>query len=149
MNRTQAIKGILNEYDDGKTLFVTTDGLISREFYGMKQKNVFTMTGSMGLAPAIGLGIALNTKKRVVCVNGDGAYAMSLGTQILINHYNLPNLVHIVLDNRCYETTGGQKMVKVPRIGNVIITRIKKGGEKPPRIGDLRKITRKFKKDII
>ena len=149
MDRKQALRIILDNYDDGKTLFVSTDGLISREIYAMKQKNVFPMTGSMGLASAIGFGIALNTKKRVVIISGDGSYVMGLGTQALIEDYTLPNLIHIVLDNGCYETTGCQKCVKIPKgFKKVKIIKIKIGGEKPPRIQNLKQIAKNFKRDV-
>ena len=61
----------------------------------------------MGIAPCIGLGIALNTKKNVVVLSGDGALLMHLGITHTIRDYNLKNLFVYVLDNGCHESVGG------------------------------------------
>ena len=148
MSRQQAITQILRDYDDGETLFVITDGILSREFYARKKDHIFCMTGSMGLVPAIALGVALNTKKRVVAVSGDGSFLMSLGTQALLNHYNLPNLIHIIIDNGSYETTGGQRAVEIPYMDGVIVFKVKKGGEKPARIQSLKMMVERFRADV-
>ena len=141
MNRRQAIKKILKESKDA--IIVSTDGLISREVYDLRKRKVFPMVGSMGLAPSIGLGIALNTNKEVIIINGDGSFLMSAGTQQLINYYHLPNLKHFILDNEMYETTGNQKCIPIKADGCSVI-KIKKGGEKPPRIKELKKIKKCF-----
>jgi len=41
-------------------------------------------------------------------LEGDGSAMMSLGTLPLIASEAPPNLVHIILDNEAYESTGGQ-----------------------------------------
>ena len=67
------------------------------------------MQGSMGIAPAIGLGVALNTDKPVVVLSGDGALLMHLGITHTIRDCNLSNLFIYVLDNGCHESVGEYK----------------------------------------
>jgi sulfopyruvate decarboxylase subunit beta len=68
----------------------------------------FYMTGSMGLAATIGTGISLSTGRTVVVVDGDGSLAMN--PNCLLTAGSLPglDLVHIVIDDGAYESTGGQ-----------------------------------------
>lgn len=63
----------------------------------------------MGHAASIALGIALQQpQKKVIVLDGDGAVLMHMGMLSTIGHYQPKNLVHIVLDNEAYETTGNQ-----------------------------------------
>ena len=109
MNRDEAILSILNRHGVN-AVYVFTTGFISRTGYKLcKDKYIaFYMQGSMGMAPAIGLGIALNTDKDVVVVNGDGALLMSLGTTHTLREYAPSNLYHYVLNNNSYESVGEQ-----------------------------------------
>lgn len=109
LSREQAITAIFNSYGPD-TVYVTSTGFISRAVYSMfpENKNIFYMQGSMGLAPAIGLGIAMSTDKDVVVLNGDGAHLMHLGLTHTIRDANLPNLYVHILDNGCHESVGGQ-----------------------------------------
>ncbi len=107
MTREEIIKEIFKKHEDA--IFVTATGFISREVYNLyPEKNVFYMQGSMGLAPAIGLGIALSTKKQVVVLNGDGGHLMHLGLTHTIRDAKLENLIIYVLNNNCYESVGQQ-----------------------------------------
>jgi thiamine pyrophosphate-dependent acetolactate synthase large subunit-like protein len=66
------------------------------------------MTGSMGLAASIGVGIALSSALPVVVVDGDGSLAMNPGCPLTAGAMpNIP-LLHLVLDDGLYESTGGQ-----------------------------------------
>jgi len=67
------------------------------------------MLGSMGLALSIGLGVALaQPHRRVAVLDGDGNLLMSLGALAMAGHMAPPNLMHIVIDNQQYASTGGQ-----------------------------------------
>ena len=66
----------------------------------------------MGCVSSLGLGIALSQpQQRVIAIDGDGAALMRLGALATIGHERPPNLIHILLDNRCHESTGGQATV--------------------------------------
>ena len=143
---SEAIKRILFQEKD--SIIISSDGYISREVFSQRTEGVFPMTGSMGLAPAIGLGIALNTDKRIVIINGDGAFLMSAGTQSLIEHYDLPNLLHIVLINGTYGSTGNQKCINLPQ-GEYEEIIIDPYNEKPSaRIINLEKIKDEIKTQL-
>ena len=110
LNRKEAITSIFGIH--GKNaLYVTNTGYISRAVYNEYplNNNILYMQGSMGIAPCIGLGIALNTKKDVVVLSGDGALLMHLGITHTIRDYNLSNLFIYVLDNGCHESVGAYK----------------------------------------
>ena len=65
--------------------------------------------GAMGKASSVALGIALaQPDRRVVCLDGDGALLMNLGTLITIAGAAPKNLVHFVFEDGVYFTTGGQ-----------------------------------------
>ena len=112
--RYQAIETILSHLRDDD-LVVSTTGMISRELFTLDDRpGNFYMIGSMGLASAMGLGLGLAiqaTQKRVFVLEGDGSALMSLGTLPLIASERPSNLVHIILDNEAYESTGGQASI--------------------------------------
>lgn len=94
-------------------LLIATTGYTGRELYALGDAdNQFYMVGSMGCALSLGLGLALvQPSRRVVVLDGDGALLMRLGSLATCGHYGPPNLVHILLDNGCHESTGGQPTV--------------------------------------
>ncbi len=94
-------------------LIIATTGYTGRELYSIADRpNHFYMVGSMGCAVSIGLGLAkIKTKARVIVVDGDGALLMRLGAITSLSHVNPDNLIHILLDNNEYESTGSQKTV--------------------------------------
>lgn len=95
----------------GGDIVYATTGFISRELGSFADRPLnFYMPGSMGHALALGLGTALNEPdRRVVVLDGDGAAFMHLGTAVTVGAYAPVNLVHVVLDNRSYESTGAQR----------------------------------------
>ena len=109
LSRKQAISAIFDSYGPD-TVYVVSTGFLSRAVYNMfpNNKNIFYMQGSMGLAPAIGMGIAMSTEKDVVVLNGDGAHLMHLGLTHTIRDARLPNLYVHILDNGCHESVGSQ-----------------------------------------
>lgn len=112
IDRYEAIAAIFAsvEPDD---LVLSTTGMISREaFVANDRPGNFYMLGSMGLVSALGLGLALlSPEQRVLILEGDGSALMSLGTLPLIATSSAANLVHIILDNEAYESTGAQPSI--------------------------------------
>ena len=108
-DRPAALRTMLPHLDDD-TLVVSTTGYISRELYGLDDRPLtFYMQGSMGHALGLGMGAALaQPSRRVVVVDGDGAALMHLGSSVTAGQVAPGNLVHVVLDNGAYETTGSQ-----------------------------------------
>lgn len=109
MNRLDCLKIISDLPDDIAVIFTT--GYTCREAHFCKDKNSnFYMVGSMGLASSIAFGLASFTKKKVVVVDGDGSLLMNFSGVFLTRILDdTSNLMHIVLDNSTYDSTGGQK----------------------------------------
>jgi phosphonopyruvate decarboxylase len=108
--RREAIQIVVSSADDDVCLVATT-GKISRELYELHDRDTnFYVVGSMGCASSIALGVALyQPERRVIVLDGDGAALMRLEAMVSIGHYAPANLTHVILDNQCYETTGGQR----------------------------------------
>jgi len=108
VRRYDAVKAIVDCLDD--EFIVACNGLISRELFSVKDRTRnFYMLGSMGLSSAIGLGAALaRPDKKIVVLDGDGNMLMALGILATVGVFLPKNFVEIVLDNECYESTGGQ-----------------------------------------
>jgi phosphonopyruvate decarboxylase len=87
---------------------ISTTGTISRILFDKnhRPKN-FYMFGSMGCACSIGLGYSLSSDSRAVVIDGDGAVLMKMGSLSTNNRFG-KKMIHIVLDNECYSSTGGQ-----------------------------------------
>ena len=112
IDRYEAIGKVMEHVRDGD-LVLSTTGMISREvFITDDRPGNFYMLGSMGLLSAFGLGLATATpEQRVLVLEGDGSALMSMGTLPLIAVESPSNLVHIILDNEAYESTGGQPSI--------------------------------------
>jgi phosphonopyruvate decarboxylase len=89
---------------------LATTGYTGRELYALgDEERQLYMVGSMGCVSSLALGVALcRPARRVVAIDGDGAALMRLGALATIGHEAPPNLVHVLLDNGCHESTGGQ-----------------------------------------
>jgi phosphonopyruvate decarboxylase len=112
MSRYKAIQ-LVRKLLDNEGLIVATTGEIGRELFELGHRaNQFYILGGMGCASAIGLGLSLCQKKRkVIVLDGDGAALMRMGTMATIGYYHPDNLIHTILDNESYESTGGQATV--------------------------------------
>ena len=115
MSREKAISVIVENLDERDAL-VSTTGKISRELYecrelrnGAGSEQDFLAVGSMGHASQIALGVALvQPERRVYCLDGDGALIMHMGSLAIIGSRAPRNFVHVVLNNGCHESVGGQ-----------------------------------------
>jgi phosphonopyruvate decarboxylase len=112
MTRHEALQLILHRLPD-RDLALFTTGMISREAFDIHDRpENFYMIGSMGLLTSFGLGLALQAPSRTIWViEGDGSALMSLGTFPLMATCQPANLIHVVLDNEAYESTGGQPTI--------------------------------------
>ena len=91
------------------TAIIATTGKCGRELFAIADRDAHLyQVGSMGCASGMGLGVALNTAKPVMVLDGDGAALMKLGTLATIGAQAPANLVHVVLDNGVHDSTGGQ-----------------------------------------
>jgi phosphonopyruvate decarboxylase len=94
----------------GHEPIVHANGYVCRESFavGDRPQN-FYMIGSLGLASAIGLGVALAAPgPRSVVFDGDGNLLMNFGVLAMVGGLAPPNLIHVVFDNEVYGSTGNQ-----------------------------------------
>lgn len=91
---------------------IASTGKCGRELFTLadRPRHLYQI-GSMGGASALGLGVALNSRRRVVVLDGDGAALMKLGNLATIGAYRPETLIHVVLDNGVHDSTGGQPTV--------------------------------------
>lgn len=115
--REDAVRCIIKN-SGGSDVFVSTTGKLSRELFEIREsmgdghQRDFLTVGSMGHASMIALGIALSQKKRRVwCLDGDGAAVMHLGSMLLCANSQCDNLVHVVMNNGAHETVGGMPVM--------------------------------------
>jgi phosphonopyruvate decarboxylase len=108
MSRLEALGIALKAVGDDPV--VHANGYICRESFSVADRpQSFYMIGSMGLAGAIGLGLALaRPQGRTVVFDGDGNLLMNLGILAMIGGRRTPNLLHLVFDNEVYGSTGNQ-----------------------------------------
>jgi len=109
--RAAALERVLAAVPDSAAIIATT-GKCGRELFTLADRRQHLyQVGSMGGATGMGLGVALNTPRPVIVLDGDGAALMKLGTLATVGAYAPANLVHLVLDNGVHDSTGGQATV--------------------------------------
>ena len=108
VSRLTALSAVLKCLGDEPVIHA--NGYVCRESFSLGDRpQNFYMIGSMGLASAIGLGVALaRPERRVVVLDGDGNLLMNLGILAMISAAAPRNLVHCVFDNEVYGSTGNQ-----------------------------------------
>ncbi len=115
VTREEALRSILSLLNDSahRVATVATTGKLSRELYELDDQDHskagrFYMVGSMGCAAGFALGVARGYRNKVVCLDGDGALLMKLGTLATATLSGQTNFHHVVIDNGAHESTGGQ-----------------------------------------
>ncbi|MDP6109450.1 MAG: phosphonopyruvate decarboxylase [Rhodospirillales bacterium] len=109
--RYQTLESVLESVSDETTIIATT-GKCGRELFTIADRpQHLYQVGSMGGVSGMGLGVALNTAKPVILLDGDGALLMKMGSLATIGAHAPKNLFHIVLDNGVHDSTGGQATV--------------------------------------
>jgi phosphonopyruvate decarboxylase len=112
-SRTEALRAVQANVDAAKDVIVATTGFTGRELYACEDRaNQLYMVGSMGCASPFGLGLALaRPEKRVIVLDGDGAFLMRMGAAATLGFERPKNLVHVLLDNEAHDSTGTQSTV--------------------------------------
>tara|TARA_B110000014_G_C20126606_1_gene600859 strand:- start:377 stop:1507 length:1131 start_codon:yes stop_codon:yes gene_type:complete len=117
LNREESIQAICKNIDKDDVI-VTTTGFTSREFFEYKaQSNInslhdFLVIGGMGHASQIALGLALKKQNKIIyCLDGDGSLIMHMGSLAINASLGVKNFKHIIFNNGCHESVGGQPTV--------------------------------------
>ncbi|KAF5413254.1 MAG: Sulfopyruvate decarboxylase [Candidatus Methanocomedens sp.] len=108
ISRYQAISSLASVLDD--EIVVSNIGVPSKELYHIMDRDLnFYMLGSMGLASAIGLGLAMAQQRHVVVIDGDGSLLMNPNALTQIAVQSPPNLTILAVNNGAYGSTGNQE----------------------------------------
>ena len=115
MVREEALEMLLKHIPNDAVI-VSTTGKTSREIFEIREKNNephfkdFLTVGSMGHCSSIALGIALaQPERKVICIDGDGAFLMHMGSLAATGKSQPKNLYHILMNNYVHESVGGQE----------------------------------------
>ena len=96
------------------TKVISSTGYNSRELmylrdkYKIKNSSDFYMVGGMGHTASVALGYSLASKKKTVCIDGDGSLLMHLGSIKTAGSFAGKNFKYIVLNNNSHDSVGGQ-----------------------------------------
>jgi phosphonopyruvate decarboxylase len=114
LKREDAIK-MLVDLLGPEDIVVSTTGMTSRELYeyrvarGDGHGNDFLTVGAMGHTASIALGLAgAQTRRRIICLDGDGSVLMHMGALAIAGQYGKSNFTHIVINNGAHDSVGGQ-----------------------------------------
>lgn len=106
MRRIEALARI-DEAFAGRPLVVTC-GATARELASLaKRPSHLSLLDSMGLAAAVGAGLALAGRGPLAAIEGDGSLLMGLSTLPTIAYHRPPGLTLIVLDNGQHASAAG------------------------------------------
>jgi phosphonopyruvate decarboxylase len=105
MHRYDYLKAIS---DDARDALAVSTGWGSREWWAVRPGDGNLKTRTLGLVSSIaaGLAIALPDRK-VIAIDGDGAFLMNLCGLPTIAQQSPGNLIHLLFDNEIYEASGG------------------------------------------
>lgn len=108
ISRYEAIESLVSVLDG--EIVVSNIGIPSKELYHASDRPLnFYMLGSMGLASAIGLGLAMAQHRQVVVIDGDGSLLMNPNVLTQIAAQQPSNLTVVAINNGAYGSTGNQE----------------------------------------
>lgn len=117
LSREDAINEILKNFPED-SVFVGSTGRITRELHAVRElkgeghEMDFLNVGAMGHSVSIATGIAsAKNERNVVCLDGDAAALMHMGSMPISAGTCRSNLFHVVLNNGAHESVGGQGSV--------------------------------------
>jgi thiamine pyrophosphate-dependent acetolactate synthase large subunit-like protein len=93
---------------DARDALVVCTGWSAREWWALRPGDGNLKTRTLGLVSSIAAGLALALPHRkVIAIDGDGAFLMNLcGLPTIASQYP-GNLIHLLFDNQIYEASGG------------------------------------------
>lgn len=104
MQRYDYLKAIAQ--DAGDALVVVAHA--AREWNAVRPGDWNFRIRTLGLTSSTALGVAVGLPHRkVIAIDGDGAFLMNLCGLPTIAQQNPKCLIHLLFDNQCYETAGG------------------------------------------
>jgi sulfopyruvate decarboxylase subunit beta len=106
MKRYDCLKAIAPHF--GEELVITNLGAVRHEWQALRPHPGNYHLQNLGLTSSMALGLALALPHRkVVAFDGDGSLLLNLGSLATIANQHPKNLIHVVFDNECYESSRG------------------------------------------
>ena len=106
MKRYDCLRAIAPHFGD--ELVVTNLGAVRHEWQALRPHHGNYHLQNLGLTSSMALGLALALPHRkVVAFDGDGSLLLNLGSLATIANQHPRNLIHVVFDNECYESSRG------------------------------------------
>jgi len=113
LDKTLFLKTLLETLEKD-TKVISSTGYNSRELiylrdkYKIKDSRDFYMVGGMGHTVSVALGYSLSSKKKTLCIDGDGSLLMHLGSIKTAGTFADKNFKYILLNNNSHDSVGGQ-----------------------------------------
>ena len=113
LNKEFFLKTLLEALDKN-TKIISSTGYNSRELMYLRNKHQstngedFYMVGGMGHTASVALGYSLSSKKKTICLDGDGSFLMHLGSIKTAGTFANKNFKYILLNNNSHDSVGGQ-----------------------------------------
>src|ERR1044071_8499527 len=105
MQRYDYLKAIA---DDSNDALVVCTGFVTREWWALRPSDGNLKTRTLGWVSSIAAGLAIALPHRkVIALDGDGAFLMNLCGLPTIAQKNPGNFIHLLFDNEIYEASGG------------------------------------------
>ena len=112
LQRSLFLESLLKKIKNN-TRIISTTGFTSRELYRIRINNDlnqgkdFYMIGGMGHSLSVSLTHSVFSKKKTICIDGDGSLLMHLGSTVACGRYS-QNFKYILINNFSHESVGGQ-----------------------------------------
>jgi thiamine pyrophosphate-dependent acetolactate synthase large subunit-like protein len=105
MQRYNYLKAIAG---DARDALAVCTGWGAREWWAVRPGDGNLKTRTLGLVSSVAAGLAIALPQRkVIAIDGDGAFLMNLCGLPTIATQNPGNLIHLLFDNEVYEASGG------------------------------------------
>jgi sulfopyruvate decarboxylase subunit beta len=106
MKRYDCLRAIAPQFRE--ELVVTNIGAVRHEWQALRPHPGNYHLQNLGLTSSMALGLALALPHRkVVAFDGDGSLLLNLGALATTANQHPRNLIHVVFDNECYESSRG------------------------------------------
>jgi sulfopyruvate decarboxylase subunit beta len=106
MKRYDCLRAIAPQF--GEELVVTNIGAVRHEWQALRPHPGNYHLQNLGLTSSMALGLALALPHRkIVAFDGDGSLLLNLGSLATTANQHPKNLIHVVFDNECYESSRG------------------------------------------
>src|SRR6478752_3163061 len=105
IKRSECLESVVDLLKDAPCLI--TVGRAWTEWIAMRPGDGNFQMKTLGSGSSLGLGLALAlAQRKIVVLDGDGAVSMNVNGLLTVGRQKPKNLIHLVFDNRMYESSG-------------------------------------------